>query len=314
MEFAAFKEGWCYTRGIKLMADDEVHVVTMRPALELSGRVTDSVTGLPVNELRAFPGYGSSSGGEHWFRGDTRRSEAGTYRVVFTEDWFPWSFRIEAPGYAPFVSEPISLDHQGWLDVSLQPTGHGDAVHGIVLRPDGSPAAHAAVALLALDRRVGLHGTRFMAPGQDHSIATTHADGRFDFAADLKAHTVVAVTDEGFARQAIRRDGQPMTLELRPWGRVVVTVEAGFEDLCRHVSLVDAAGETLRGALEITHLTNQIAYWQEGRFRFLQVPAGAYLLELGAGADQAPHSQTPMIVEPGVGATIHIEPFGSELL
>jgi hypothetical protein len=314
LDLVAVKEGWCYTRWIKLVADGQEHVVSMRRALELVGRVTDSLTGLPVTELRAFPGYGRSLGGAHWERSATRRSEDGAYRVVFSEDQFPWSFRIEAPGYAPFMSEPISPDHQGWLDVSLQPTGHGDAVHGIVLRPDGSPAAHASVALLASERRVRLHGTRFTVPGQDHSISITHTDGRFDFAADPQAHTVVAVTDDGFARQAVRRDGQPITLELQPWGRVDVTVDAGFKDHCRRASLVDAASESLRNGLEIAHLTNQIPYWREGQFRFLQVPPGAYLLQLSAGVDGAPHYQTPVTVEPDVSATLHIEPVGPELL
>jgi len=314
LTFVALKEKWFYTRGINLVADGEEHVVAMRRAFELAGHVTDAVTGLPVTELRAFPGYGRSLGGAHWERSATRRSEDGAYRVVFSEDQLPWSFRIEAPGYAPFMSEPISPDHQGWLDVSLQPTGHGDAVHGIVLRPDGSPAAHASVALLASERRVWLHGTRFTVPGQDHSISTTHTDGRFDFAADLQAHTVVAVTDDGFARQAVRRDGQPITLELQPWGRVDVTVDAGFKDHCRRASLVDAASESLGSGLEIAHLTNQIPYWREGQFRFLQVPPGAYLLQLSAGVDEAPHYQTPVTVEPDVSATIHIEPFGPELL
>jgi len=84
------------------------------------------------------------------------------------EDRLPWRFRIEVPGYAPFVSEPIPTDHVGWLDVSLRPADRPGAVRGVVLLADGSPAAHASVALLSSDRSIQLHNsTGFWAAGQE---------------------------------------------------------------------------------------------------------------------------------------------------
>jgi hypothetical protein len=305
LEFCARKPGWCYTRGIKLVADADEHVVTMRRALEITGRVTDAVSGRPIAEVRAFPGYGD--GPNSWERLETRRSRESTYRVLFEEDRLPWRFRLEADGYAPFISEPIASDHPAILDVALQPLDYRVAVHGVVYGVDGSPAAGARVALLAPDHPVRLNGPWLEARDADTELITTEAGGCFEFPPQPKAHTIIAVSAEGFARQAIPDAGQAAGLRLQRWGEVEVTVEPALLDSCHRASLVDPTGEMLRGGLSLVHLTRQMAQGRQGQFRLKGVPPGTYALHFDDATGKTLRCRLPVVVGSGDKTVVHVE-------
>ena len=103
-----------------MKADGEEHVIQLRRAFVVTGRVTDARTGeLIRGEIKAFPGYGE--GESSWFRGSTWRSADGTFRVNFIEGHFPCHFCIEAEGYSPFVSEWLYPNSDNVVDVPLQP-------------------------------------------------------------------------------------------------------------------------------------------------------------------------------------------------
>jgi RNA polymerase sigma factor (sigma-70 family) len=302
LELCAVKPGWCYTRNVNLQADGQLHLITLRRSLELAGRVTDATTGLAVDHLRAFPGYGIDA----WERSETRHGDAGLYRVVFAENQLPWRLRIEAPGYAPFVSDPIAPDGPGWLDVSLQPSVQHGAPHGLVLQPDGTPAARAHVALLAPGRTLRLYDARFILHGGDPIITTTHPDGRFDLPPVPNAHTLVAANETGFARQPLSGLSAPLTLQLQPWGRVEITVEPSLVDSCHQASLVGADHDPSPPPIEFMHLRNRPPYERETRFRFLRVPPGSYVLHFTAGDNQPAHHHTQITVRPGDTTAVHI--------
>lgn len=202
LDLYARKAGWCYTRDLKLQADGLEHTLVMRPALTVTGRVIDADLGQPVLAVKAFPGYGTE---EHcWERLDTRRAHDGTFRVVFSEKRDPWRIRVEAEGYAPFVSEELKPDFAGPLEVQMKPLDAATAVSGMVLQPDGQPAAGVEVALLTLEHSVVVNGTRFASSPEDRLVVPTDAEGRFRFPPDGMAHTAVAVGDPGFALTSVR--------------------------------------------------------------------------------------------------------------
>ncbi len=119
LELYAFKDGWCYSRDLRFKADGEEHAIKMQRVLELSGWVTDAVTGQPVQDLKAFPCYGE--GKEGWQRSATHRGIGGKFLVRFEERSSPWRVRVEAEGYVPFDSKPVPSDFAGMLKVALQP-------------------------------------------------------------------------------------------------------------------------------------------------------------------------------------------------
>ena len=98
--------------------DDQEHVIRLHRMLTVTGRVIDARTGELVHgEIKAFPGYDPKG----WFRGDTWRSTNGTFQVHFNENNSTRRFSIEAPGYAPFVSDWLRPDSTAVFDVRLQP-------------------------------------------------------------------------------------------------------------------------------------------------------------------------------------------------
>jgi RNA polymerase sigma factor (sigma-70 family) len=119
LELCARGSGWCYTRQIRVTADGEEHLVSIRRALEITGGVTNAATGQPVFECKAFPGYGT--GEFAWERLDTRRGTDGAFFVRFEENQLPWRVRVEADGFEPFVSEAIPPEFTGPLNVLLKP-------------------------------------------------------------------------------------------------------------------------------------------------------------------------------------------------
>ena len=299
LELYAMKPDWCFARNIRPTPGGEEHVVTMRRALEIFGQVTDAVSGQSVAEVRAFPGYGG--GVNHWARADTRRRDDGTYRVVLDEDQRPWGLRIEAAGYVPFVMDEIPSHHAGRLDVALEPLDSRVAVHGVVLRPDGSPAPDASVVLLMPEQK-------------DRQVTVTHADGRFEFPPNPHARSVAAASIDGFACQALEGGTRPFTLQLQDWGRVEVTVAATLVRSCRLSSLVGSAGEDSLSALRVKQLMSRPPYLRDGQFRFLQLPPGTFLLQFRSTLEEPPHHQTLISVAPGVTTTVHVEDVEPEFL
>lgn len=125
------------------VAREEPYKIVMYPEIVVSGTVVDDETGLPVPELRTVPGdihKDSSPGGIVWQTGRGNEFREGRFEHKF--NYFKpegYRLRIDAPGYASFVSGDISLDSASkQLDVRLKKIA---GLSGQVLLPDGSPAS-----------------------------------------------------------------------------------------------------------------------------------------------------------------------------
>src|SRR6185503_11531203 len=139
----------CYTREIRVPANGDEHVIRMRPQLHLIGRVTDTVTGRALASFSAVPGYGNDR--QSWHRSELRSGTNGFFELPFEENRQPWRVRVEAEGYQPWVSEPLNNETLLPLEISLQPLDPNSAFRGVVVRPDGQPAAGVQLALLTLE-------------------------------------------------------------------------------------------------------------------------------------------------------------------
>lgn len=310
LQLCAIKDGWCYTRDIKLRADSQEHVITMRRALVVTGRVTEAGTGRPIEQMKAFPGYGE--GQYSWERLATRRSTNGLYTVRFEEDRMPWRVRVEADGFAPFQSEPLLANFSGALDVVLQPVDSGTALRGIVCRPDGSPAAGAEVALLTLEHDVTLDRDRFSRDPGDKRIVTADKDGQFAFEPDPVAHSVAAASRDGFARLRVRDSRQPVTLRLQPWGRIEGVIDPSARSRqVDSVALDDAASPNYRGRVSL--LAWQAKPDANSRFVFDCVPPESFCLYICSGVGIPIHHQTPVAVASGTTTKVTIAEVGSHV-
>jgi RNA polymerase sigma factor (sigma-70 family) len=305
------------SRGIMLKADGEEHVITLRRALRVTGSVQDAETGEPIHGVKAFPGYGLEE--YCWFRGDTWRSTNETFQVRFEEEKFPWRVRVEAEGYEAFVSEPLSRDFSGTLDVALRRPDLTKTVRGVVLQPDGQPAGGAEIALLTPGHGAYLGQARFAhRETQDKLITSADAEGKFQFEREPDAdtaHTAIAVGDSGFARVPLGQGKETLTIQLQPWGRV-----EGVVDSSARQRPVDSLHMEFHGppGLPGTLRLGSDFYLMDFRrddFKFEFVPPGDFSVSLnaGPGTPYPMHHRTWFAVKAGETTKILIADRGPRL-
>lgn len=315
LELCALKEGWCYTRDLRFKADGEEHLIAMQRVLDVSGFVTDAESGQPILDFKAFPGYGQ---GEYvWERLDTRKGTDGKFVVRFQEwrdSWqdlspAPWCVRVEAEGYTPFMSDPIRPDFTGTLNAALRRLDPTGSVRGAVLRPDRQPAVGAEVALLTIEHNASLDAPRFRRDPEDKLIVTADAQGCFSFGPDPKAHTLIAVSKDGFARVRVRDPRQPLAVVLQPWGRIEGIVDADVRALPIE-SVILSGFDYGRGDLG---LGSSSVPDKSGRFVFEFVPPETLCVYLNSGVGKSFHHRTPVTVEPGQTTSVVITNSGWRL-
>ena len=297
------------SRGTVVKADGQEHVIRLGRTFAVSGRVTDAETGKPVLEVKSFPGYGEGEG--CWWRGATRHSTDGTFVVHFTEPRWPWRVRVEAEGYAPFISEPLQPDPSGTLDVALRRVDPSRTVRGVVLRTDGQPAAGAEVALLSPEHGASLGLARFTRQALDDKlILAADAAGRFAFPEERNVHTVVAVCSNGFARVPLGDTKQAMEVRLEPWGRIEGAIDASARGRpVKCVRVDDLLGLDLPGSLRLDCQRYYSTPEADGRFAFEYVPPGSLCVWLDAGEHGNPPLKPyhhPVWIEVPAGGTAQV--------
>jgi hypothetical protein len=210
-------------------ADGREHLVTLasvRPAaqpLTISGSVCDAASGLPIPRFRLS--VNRSQLRTSWM--ESRNFQGGKFQWVDNMHYAPGispdkevSLKIEAEGYAPFLSRMVRTDEgEVQLDITLTPSASTAVT---VLLPDGSPAANTDIGLdlrgaqLRLSPGALWHPT----PGQYNNVLSTDDTGRFALPADETLARVIAVRAEGYAEAArVALIAEP-TLRLQPWGRL----------------------------------------------------------------------------------------------
>jgi hypothetical protein len=305
MELFARKDGYCYTRDVKLKADGQVHVIRLRHALMLFGRVVDAGTGALIPDFRAVPAYGGyGDRAERWFAGSTVRGTNGLFRLAFDDRDGPWHVRIIADGYEDWTSEPLEGEALT-LDIPLKKALKDNSLRGIVLAPDGRPAA-AQVALLTFEHNVSLTQKGRFEPRNKRWLTDSAADGSFSFPTNSMAHSLAVATAEGFALLRLAGAKPPVTIQLQPWGRVegVVHPSAAAQGIDK-IELFDPTAQNYQGHVSLlSHFS--VRPDAAGRFAFERVPAGEFSAYVNSGSDINFHHQTPCAVRPGETTTVII--------
>ncbi|MHC4716572.1 MAG: M56 family metallopeptidase, partial [Planctomycetota bacterium] len=222
------KAGFVMVYDQPMKARGAEYVVKMHRPLRISGKVTDAETGRPVAEFQAVPGVDWKRGGPAKFRrGSAVKSFTdGSYRMQFRGSYPACLVRIEADGYTPAVSGPIDMD-EGEVTIDFKLT-RGEGPSGVVLTPDGKPAAD-AIALLCTPNE----GASIRNGGKDPSSTasaagkvTTGPDGRFSFAPQTGRFLIVVLHDAGWAEIA-GKDLGAGAVKLIPWSRIEGTLWIG---------------------------------------------------------------------------------------
>jgi hypothetical protein len=173
------------------------------------------------------------------------------------------------------------------IDVKLEP----GAFAGLVLRPDGRPAANAQVAIASHTNEVTVSAGALTYTGHGKTLrtaVTTDALGRFELPAEIDPSVLVAGHESGFGeittvppRKASREtkpadasplNNQALRVALRPWGRVEGRVVANGKPLVGATYWVHQS----RSDDVLVWLHQHVVSDVDGRFVIERIPAGPY--------------------------------------
>lgn len=221
-----WKAEYMRIRLMPIKAGDEETVITLPDELVISGKVIDATTGKPIPEFGVRSGIlFQHSDRVSWSPDEPTRFTRGTYRFKIDSPQRGHLLEFIADGYKPAQSRPYKPTDGGQrFDVKLQP---GGGPTGIVLKPDGEPAAGAEVAVTTKGYLAGVVGGR-LSSNQSAPVFKADEAGKFTLALRGDDRFVLTVVhDAGYAEHssgAFKRSNQ---ITLEAWGRIEGRVMRG---------------------------------------------------------------------------------------
>jgi len=217
------KTGCMARRRVALTTSASEQVITLDPELTISGGVTDAATGRPVPAFRAVGGLVfSNSPRVAWLVQDAVEFTGGRYIVKHSEPYAGYAVRVEASGYKTAESR-VFRPGEGELsfDFALDRAAAADLLTGLVLGPEGLPAAGAEIALATRDHPLifEMEQVKF-GRGNGMSFAKTGPDGRFTFDAPGGPFLVAAISDDGYAEATDTAFTRTRVLAMHAWGKI----------------------------------------------------------------------------------------------
>jgi peroxiredoxin len=311
VQFDIFLDGYMRRRLVPLVASAEEQVVTLDPALVVSGRVTDAATGQPVPRFRIIQGWRQSGGTQEtrWSNNEAVEYTGGSYSTRFDFPTPAHFVKVEAPGYEPADSRAFQSDEGAQTqDFALQPAAK---VSGVVLLPGGKPAEGVTVALATQDRHVSLRGG-LLERDTNAPHVTTASDGRFTFTAPEEGFLLIALSDAGYADASSDEFPRSGTLKLVPWGTLVGQVRVGRKpDAHREVAFTPTRPDR-GGGMYVFSYGYETDSDAQGRFGFDRVIPGrgsvsrVLITEFGGGQQHMPGWWEPVEIKPGGTTEVEI--------
>jgi RNA polymerase sigma factor (sigma-70 family) len=231
LPFCVNARGYLEARSVVRPADEE-HVITLVPALVISGTVRDAQSGellprfrLCIGHLAAVPGNDMEprwlelerfrplfSGGQFYRALEEAISDGGLEPV--------WFFRVEAEGYASHVTRGYGAE-EGEVRLDVQLSRTQQSFVGIYT-PAGDFAAEAHVGLFPRPSRLraGPGGFARGASTPGGTLRRADAQGRFLLPEDEEVREVAIAHPDGYIEISAENLRKARAVRLQPWGRV----------------------------------------------------------------------------------------------
>ena len=167
------------------------HVFKLLPTLRASGTVTDKASGQHIPKFTVTPGISFTNNPDkvHWQPRDLQNHTEGTYSIRWRHPYAGYALRVEAEGYVSEVSRKIEIS-EGTIELDFalerateehlarQEKQNRHQPRGVVLRPDGKPAAGATLGFAT--ESMGIYIQSGALDEEPHRFFT-HADDRRRF-------------------------------------------------------------------------------------------------------------------------------------
>jgi thiol-disulfide isomerase/thioredoxin len=209
--------------------DNAGHPIGAEPEttpVRAAGFVVDAETSQPLPAFYVTSGtVDRERPGFDWAETNRQLFTKGAFKVVLNKERLAPAVLIEADGYLPQCSGPIrGLETN--MNFRLK---KGNGPGGVVLTPDGRPAAGRTVYFSRLKDLVFLEGPSLTPKKASARVRSTVTDGagRFSFAPDLDGFGVMVADDTGFAETRVGDLKSSSEIRLQPWARVEGTLRIG---------------------------------------------------------------------------------------
>jgi RNA polymerase sigma factor (sigma-70 family) len=267
MPFVITADSYMRRDRVQLAPAELEHEVTLNPALHLVGEVRDADSGQLVPEFRMILGWpqwdpGTGRTNALFSRFESLYSDIVGGRIdkqvteptLYAEKNPGYVVKIEATGYAPYLSRPISAD-EGEVTISVV-LRRAKAATLTLRNPDGSPAADMEVAVVRKESRFQLVPGGFDQNQSSEPARRTDASGSLTVSIDDDVVLLVAAGAAGYGefRPEMALAGQP--LELQRWGRIEGALLSKGKPLAEGTVTLQRAGVRPLGQAPL-----QASYW-----------------------------------------------------
>lgn len=155
VEYMLQKSGFCFLANRKIPADGREHRIQILRQIRISGRVTDALTGRPIDNLAAIPVLRFHADRIKVQRAQSTKGRAGHFCVVAKRSDVGHAVRVEANGYRTAITNSYLVE-QGDQEcvVKLQAA---PSVRGVVCDAKGNPVCRAKVYLATPSQHLDLY-------------------------------------------------------------------------------------------------------------------------------------------------------------
>jgi hypothetical protein len=319
IQLTVFKPGYTVVEAPTLTGAPD-RVIRLTKEFSFSGSVVDSATRRPIDEFRVTPGesfeFGPGNRQSNWQPFMAVRGRNGKFKLK-PDRPSALVLKIEAEGYLPVVSEPLSPAEAGKpLTFELR---QGSGPKGVVQLPEGGPAVGAEVTLKSNGNYVELGQRKLNRSGgeQDSRVVKTDAAGRFALPPEAEATALIAVHPQGFAEIPIDKfvPSQPVTLQ--PWGRVEGLLTVGDHPGTNELVALTASSAPGPNPFQLAFDDFQKRTDDQGRFTIESAPPGirAVVRLIPQGTRSWRHAYPVSVdVKPGTTTTVTLGGSGYTVL
>lgn len=264
MSGSIYKSGYRSINGLQFTPGENEQTFTLRRSLTISGEVLDAETKQPIERFDVVRGHGQAYDREmYWEDYNLVRGSNGIFSLRLDQQSIT-ALKIESDEHLPSI---ISLGTNGETHFTIE-LKKGSGPKGIVLQPDGQPAAKAELAVLTPGRSLNI-GFRRMSGGRgDGTYAEANDKGAFSLRAQAEGEKIIVLHASGYAETPYSNFVSGGSIRLEPWGVIEgLVIVAGQPGTNQSVMLTPG------------HMTGRNSYWYDfANYRVITDDAGKFVI------------------------------------